>query len=132
MPDHPQPPSSGSPGYETRDVHIGRIAWSGVFLVLTIVGSIWLARAVFDALYAGERRQARPVNPLAVDHPLPPAPRLEVVPQALLKNLRQYEDRLLHRYDWIDEPAGRARIPIERAMDYIAAGAAPPAGEAAP
>jgi hypothetical protein len=37
-----------------------------------------------------------------------------------LAELRESEDRRLTRYEWIVEPEGIARIPIQRAMELIA------------
>jgi hypothetical protein len=37
-----------------------------------------------------------------------------------LANLHQREDLLLDHYSWIDQPQGKVRIPIERAMELIA------------
>jgi hypothetical protein len=37
-----------------------------------------------------------------------------------LKRLRARAQHLLSQYQWIDQKAGVARIPIERAMDIIA------------
>lgn len=53
---------------------------------------------------------------------LPPEPRLQGDPIGDLRTLRAEEDRHLESYAWVDRGAGLARIPIERAMDLMAAG----------
>jgi hypothetical protein len=61
-----------------------------------------------------------------------PAPRLQVQPAADLKALRAEEDRVLSSYGWIDRAAGAIRIPIDRAMDILAAEGLPARGGASP
>ena len=51
----------------------------------------------------------------------PPAPRLETAPALDLRALRGAEDAQLHGYGWVDRRAGVVHIPIERALDLIAA-----------
>jgi hypothetical protein len=70
----------------------------------------------------------------------PDAPRLETIPTeprfraeggSNLRMLRAVENELLTSYGWIDREAGIARIPIERAMEIVAANGLPnePQGE---
>ncbi|MGE0744819.1 MAG: hypothetical protein AB7K86_06205, partial [Rhodospirillales bacterium] len=65
----------------------------------------------------------------------PPPPRLQVDPAADRAVLEAAARALLTGYGWTDRAAGRARIPIERAIEILAArgwpqppstGAAPP------
>ena len=46
--------------------------------------------------------------------------RLEVVPQTALREFLKSKDERLESYGWIDAPAGRVHIPIERAMQLSA------------
>jgi hypothetical protein len=57
--------------------------------------------------------------------PLPPEPRLQIAPWHDLAAQRAIEDNLLHTYGWADRPTGRARIPIDRAMEILAERGAP-------
>jgi hypothetical protein len=50
-----------------------------------------------------------------------PEPRLQVAPAADLKKLRAIEDARLRQYEWVDRQAGIAAIPIERAIEIVAA-----------
>jgi len=43
-----------------------------------------------------------------------------------LQRLRRREAQLLNEYQWVDQPAGMARIPIERAMEIVAETGLPP------
>lgn len=69
-------------------------------------------------LRALARRDAgRPV----VLSPVPPAPRIQARPAEELAALRRQEDERLSGWGWADRRAGLARVPIERAMDALAA-----------
>jgi hypothetical protein len=50
-----------------------------------------------------------------------PEPRLQPNPAADLNKFRAQEEQILNTYGWVDQQAGVAHIPIERAMDIIAA-----------
>ncbi|HEU4387604.1 MAG TPA: hypothetical protein VFV34_07390, partial [Blastocatellia bacterium] len=41
------------------------------------------------------------------------------LPQADMKDLRQSQEALLSSYGWVDQQAGIARIPIERAKELL-------------
>ena len=83
------------------------------YLIPTALESQWMAR---------EARRSGPANPLAAleGRRLPPAPRLQVNPARDMAELRRAEDRVLKGYGWVDEAAGIARIPIDRAMAIVA------------
>jgi hypothetical protein len=49
-----------------------------------------------------------------------PLPRLEVNERAEIYGTRFKEEELLNTYGWVDQKAGVAHIPIDRAMDLIA------------
>jgi len=60
------------------------------------------------------------VSPLATPaNEAPAEPRLQTTPWADLKTLRADETAYLHGYGWIDQPAGVARIPIDRAKELL-------------
>ena len=63
-----------------------------------------------------------PLLPEAREAWVPPGPALQTHFTTDIERLRAIEDTLLHDYAWVDQPAGRVRIPIERAMELIAAG----------
>jgi hypothetical protein len=50
-----------------------------------------------------------------------PTPNLQIIPHDDLVALRSREEDELNTYAWIDRRAGVVRIPIERAMDLVAA-----------
>src|SRR5262249_50777761 len=50
----------------------------------------------------------------------PPAPNLQINPNADLRALRTAERAWLSSYGWVARPAGIARLPIARAIDLTA------------
>jgi hypothetical protein len=69
------------------------------------------------------------VYPNAADHrsgpqaglPQPPAPRLQVHPKTDLDRLRTKERERLTTYGWVDRERRIVHIPIEQAMELLAA-----------
>jgi hypothetical protein len=51
---------------------------------------------------------------------LPPEPRLQAAPRLDMERMRAAEDQILHQYAWIDPDKGIVRIPIDRAMQFMA------------
>jgi hypothetical protein len=49
----------------------------------------------------------------------PPEPRLQTTPWQDLTRFRANEDRHLHSYGWIDEKAGVAHVPIDKAKALL-------------
>jgi hypothetical protein len=60
-----------------------------------------------------------------------PEPRLQVTPMPDLKAVRDNEDNLLHSYAWVDPKHGLVRIPIDQAIDILAAKGLPSRPQAA-
>lgn len=52
--------------------------------------------------------------------PQPPAPQLQIRPQADLERLRAKENARLSTFGWADSDKKNVRIPIERAMRLLA------------
>jgi hypothetical protein len=108
-----------SAGHERSDVGIGPIAMLVTGLaVLTIVAllAMW---GLFRYFAAREAKTLAPPSPMAESRQLPPAPRLQVIPERDLQQLRKDEDKFLNSYDWVSREAGVVRIPIDRAMDLV-------------
>jgi hypothetical protein len=128
-------------GHEVSDVKIAGITW---FLALLTVGCVfvgWLMVALINRLEANQKeawREARP-SPFAAERPkLPPEPRLQLAPnsegqieknenprldiQHPLEEMKEVENRWnaeLTTYGWIDEAAGKVRIPIDEAKQLL-------------
>jgi hypothetical protein len=107
--------------HERGDVQAGPIAAFVVGLVM-LTGLVLLLTGWLLHYFAA--RQAKldvPASPLAMLQEKPPEPRLEVVLDQVLRQVRADEEALLHTYGWVDRQAGIVRIPIDRAMTLLTA-----------
>jgi hypothetical protein len=102
--------------YETRDVQVRPIAIFTVGLIILTITVLLLLRWMFDVLETRHARFDVPRSPLVISPPPLPEPRLEVIPEQILRQLRAEEDAVLHSYGWVNRDTGVVRIPIDRAM----------------
>jgi hypothetical protein len=117
----------------------------GLGLVLVLV--YFVVKGMDGFLEAYQKQHQPPLNPLAsqtetdsrkvsnADIAKFPQPRLETNERLEINDFRLQEENTLNSYGWIDQKAGIARIPIDRAMQLLAqrglpirpqAGAVPP------
>jgi hypothetical protein len=83
-----------------------------------------LLSALLYSLYRGKTAQpgAHPDTFTQPNEATRPAkPRLQADPHAALVVLRHAEDSVLTSYDWNENDSTLVRVPIERAMDRLAA-----------
>lgn len=94
------------------------------FLIALIVGTaivVVLVLGLYRFFQAREVAKDAPPSPL-VDRTqprVPPEPRLQTAPDVELAAMRAVEKRILESYGWVDESAGIARVPIDRAMAML-------------
>lgn len=123
MVEHEAVPPRDNPeiGHETSDVSTRAIALFafGLLLVAVVIhfALYWLLARYTDR----EARRWEPTTLVERNEEPPPEPRLQVAPQADLAELRAAEERALHSYRWIDREKNIVGIPIDRAMEIIAA-----------
>jgi len=105
--------------HELSDVNVRGVLYFALWLTVVAIVihiAIWLLYEYFAARQKG---------PLTIPHQpaaTPVAkPQLQVQPESELSQLRSSEEQILRNYGWIDREKGIVRIPIERAMDIIAA-----------
>jgi hypothetical protein len=114
------PPAPGEKGWD-RELSLKAIAWTAISLAVLLVVTV----ALMWAMSLGLRKMIAkedpppPVLPEEATQPLPPEPRLQTAPEAELSQMRAEEDRRLHSYAWVDQGAGVARIPVERAIEIL-------------
>lgn len=106
-------------GHEIEDARVRPIVM--VTLISTIAVAIAIVAIGGLVFFFVERAavQGQPATGLAVPSPQPPEPRLQVNPPADWQALQATEQALLDGYGWTDQAAGRARIPIDRAMQLV-------------
>jgi hypothetical protein len=123
--------------FERRDIGAAGIVYFLLGLAAAVLLIHFLLRGLYDFLDKRERAAQPAVSPLVTNVPtdtrkLPvdyrdylkqdfPAPQLEIDERTQLNGIRLNEEQTLNSYGWVDEKAGTVRIPIERAMDLIAA-----------
>ncbi|HYO13453.1 MAG TPA: hypothetical protein VE685_09695 [Thermoanaerobaculia bacterium] len=107
-----------------REVDVRGIVWAGVALVVTAVVVhllIWGLLRGFDTL---DDRRDVPLTPIEAASPQPqdfPLPRLQTLPEQDLRLMREEEDRLIGRAGWLNRQQGTVRVPLDVAIDVIAA-----------
>jgi len=105
------------------------------FLIgLALVGVLihFALKGMYGYLDSYQKQHQPPLNPMAsqtendsrkvsnADIARFPQPRLETNERLEINDFRLQEEKKLNSYDWIDQKAGIARIPIDRAMQLLA------------
>lgn len=109
--------------HERKDVNVFQITAFGIGLLIGCIVVVFAMLALFDFFYAQENKKNPPNPPAMVKErqALPPEPRLQATPKLELKELREDEDQILNNYGWVDPAKNIVRIPIDEAIDMVAA-----------
>ena len=107
-------------GFEKKDIQFGPLVVLIGLLLMFLGGSLLSMRFLNHFLTRTAPLREEPPSPLADMHRRPPEPRLQVDAALDLIRMRDVENVTLNNYAWIDETAGRVRIPIARAMAILA------------
>ena len=114
-------PKVGHPGHESADAHAGPVAGVGIAIAVLVGSSIIAMIILFKVLdYYQPFFDADP-HPLTASRQGNSDPQVQIDPPRQKRELRAIEDALLNSYAWVDEERGIARIPINRAMEIVAA-----------
>jgi hypothetical protein len=110
--------STNGAGHEQSEVSVRLIVVSLAFLAVATLVTLVLVVGIFRYFYdangtAEATRLAQPV--------IPPEPRIEVAPYEQLQQLRVKEDHVLSTYAYVDKSSGTVRVPIDKAIDLLAA-----------
>ncbi|MDA0747623.1 MAG: hypothetical protein O2954_13965 [bacterium] len=116
--------------YEVSDAKIGIPVISGIVLLVLVVVFVALMAGMFDLLAYFHAQQDTTPPPMAEFRPSPPGPRLQIDPPQALKTMRKTETELLTEYGWADRENNKVRIPLENAIDLLAARGLPTRKEA--
>jgi hypothetical protein len=113
----------------SRDVDLRGVLLTGFWLAVGTIASGAFIGGLLWFLARSPNRADKTLSPLVVSNlqRTPPEPRLEAKPVVPRMQMRAEEDWVLGSYGWVDEKAGMARIPIDRAMDLLAERGLPPA-----
>ncbi len=124
----PQP----APPPQDHDVPVRAVGITLIAFPLTVAAAAVL---VIGLIWLLPRTPSQPpASPLERQSQTPPPPRLQVDPAVELMQLRARNAARLEGYGWIDRAKGVVHIPIERAMQMLAAQGwpDPPPDNAAP
>jgi hypothetical protein len=105
--------------YEQRDLSVKRAVQFLVVIFFTIIGSLIISYFVFLWVLPNQRADLPSVRPEALQRQLPPEPRVQGFPMRDWENFIAEETRKTTTYELVDETAGKARIPVERAKELI-------------
>ena len=104
-----------------REIQYHQLIWMGVGLLviclLSGVGVFFMLRG----FVTWRAVQAAGSTPLVAPAPTAAAPQLLARPERELDRVRREEKEQLDSYGWVDQAAGVAHIPVERAIDIVAA-----------
>jgi hypothetical protein len=101
----------GPGGHETRDVRTRVIVTYAVGLTIVVVAVQFLMLGVYRLMMRESAPERTPNTPVNI--------------YRQLRTLRQDEARTLSSYGWVDRDKGVVRIPIDRAIDLVAARGVP-------
>jgi hypothetical protein len=119
--------------HEGSDVNLSAIIWSGIVLTVVCVFTAVLMYGFFWWYLIPQAAARDPkLSPLALPATVmpptttaspefgsAPEPRLLTSEPTKLRQFREGEREQLHGYGWVDEKAGIARIPINRAKELV-------------
>ena len=105
-------------GHEQEGVNVGRLLQIGLALAIVVVVAMVLMGWLLGALQRNERSAPTATALPPVDRSTP-SPQLDPAQPQELRRLRESEEMILKRYEWIDSEKTTARIPIERAMEIL-------------
>jgi hypothetical protein len=110
--------SPNGAGHEQSEVSVRLIVVSLAFLAVATAIVFVLVVGIFRYFYAtySTEEATRLSQPV-----IPPQPRIEVAPYEQLQQLRIKEDHILSSYAWVDKDSGTVRVPIDKAIDLLAA-----------
>ncbi len=112
-------------GHELTDLQPRAIAIFAAALAVVLVLVLFAARALFDFYALRQEASERRPSPLTYLREPTPEPRLQIHGAQELQKMRAAEDAWLNGYGWIDQKAGIAHIPVDRAMELLATRALP-------
>ena len=117
---HAQGGGGGHEGFD-RELDLKTIFRFGAILaviVVVVLIGMWGMSALFKSQQQAADPRPSPI-PEANLRRLPPEPRLQVSPPRDMNEFRAREAALVGSYGWVDQRAGIARIPIDRAIDIV-------------
>jgi hypothetical protein len=120
--DHPSENHTNGVGHETKEVSVPFVFASLSALIIGAFLAALLAVGIFQFFkmtYHPDQAAKEAVPQI------PPTPRIEEHPAEQLQSIHAREDHVLSTYALIDKDRGIVRIPIDKAIDMLAAKGVP-------
>lgn len=102
-------------GHEEDGTNIRGVILFGILLVAALLLTIVVVIATNQVFNRTREANVLPAQPL-LEHPLPPAPRLEIDDAVHLAQVEAGWAKELNSYGWINRAQGVVHIPIDEAM----------------
>jgi hypothetical protein len=118
-----------------QEIDVRHIVEIGIWLAAMTILALLISWGYYHLLSHGEKKLDLEPSPVVeANRPqVPQGPRLLATPENALKAYRSLEQERLESWGWEDRGAGIAHVPIERALDAVAAsGELPEFAPAAP
>jgi len=106
-----------------REINVRGVIWTGAALVLVALVASVVVFLLLRGYSAYDRRHDEPLTPIQAAAPPqdPPEPRLQVDPNKDMADMRADEDQRVDSAGWVNRQQGTVRVPLDVAMDVIAA-----------
>jgi hypothetical protein len=115
----PASPESVAIGHELKDVRVRPLVFSIVGVFILLFASFGLVFGIMAFAGDGIQDVGNQLNPTAIQAQLPPGPLLEQNPRGNTDAIIAEQNAQLTSYGWVNERAGTARIPIDRAKELL-------------
>ena len=110
--------------HETTDVNltgITRLAIGSLVIIVLILGFVYLFEKGMARVLPDTTTQPTMADWKPTDSRLPKAPLVITDEPGLLRKLRSDEEKALHHYAWVDKGQGVVQVPIDKALEMVAA-----------
>jgi hypothetical protein len=111
-----------------REISVRGIVMTGVALLVVAVVVHLLMWGLLRGFSSYDKKRDVRLTPIEASSPQPPPPepRLQLSPEEDMRLMRAQEDQALQNAGWVNPQQGTVRVPIDVAIDVIAArGVAP-------
>jgi hypothetical protein len=111
-----------------REISVRGIVMTGAALLVVAVVVHLLMWWLLHGFSSYDKKRDVRLTPIEASSPQPPPPepRLQISPQEDMRLMRAQEDQTLQNAGWVNQQQGAVRVPIDVAIDVIAArGVAP-------
>ena len=111
-----------------REINVRGIVITGVALLVVAVVVHLLMLGLLHGFSSYDKKRDVRLMPIEASspQPQPPEPRLQISPEKDMRDMQIEEDQALQNAGWINQQQGVVRVPINVAIDVIAArGVAP-------